>query len=376
MLLRTWMIMWKELIQISRDPRLLGIVVVLPLFMITLYGYAINLDVRHVRLAVYDQDRTRASRDLINTFTRSSYFDLVAYPSSYDAAGALLDGARARIVLVIPRRFADALAHGRVTQVQVLVDGSDSTTANTALGYIAQVVQQYSAGVTVRALHRAGITGGTALPIDNRLRYWYNPELRSNYFTIPGLIAAILNILAALLTSVTVVRERERGTLEQLLVSPVRPLELMLGKITPYIIIAFCDVLLVMGMSRFVFHVPINGNPYLVLVLSSFFIIAALGIGLFISTVAPSQQVAMMAAIMATQLPTMLLSGFIFPISSMPKFVQAISQIIPATHFIRILRGIFLKGNDITLLWKPALVLIILAVVMVALSANRFKKTL
>lgn len=377
MLLRTYMIMWKEFRQIIRDPRMLTVVVALPLFMLLLYGYAINLDVRNVRLAVYDQSRSPQSRELVNAFSRSGYFRIIAYPESYRQVSDLLDGGKARMVLVIPLRFADRLAEGQAAPVQVLVDGSDSTTAATALGYVAGILQQYSANITLEAVRKIGITvNGTWKPVENRARYWYNPELRSNNFTIPGLIAVILMMLSALLTSVTVVRERERGTIEGLLVSPVRPIELMLGKLIPYVIIAFGDVLLVMAVSLFIFHVPLVGDPVLVLALAGIFVMAALGIGLFVSTVAPSQQVAMVAAVMATQLPTVLLSGFIFPISSMPKAVQWLTNIIPATHFIRILRGIFLKGNDLTVLWQPALILAVIAVAMVLLSANRFRKTL
>ncbi|HOF87370.1 MAG TPA: ABC transporter permease [Armatimonadota bacterium] len=377
MLLRTWMIMWKEFRQIARDPRMLAVVVALPTFMILLYGYAINLDVRAVRMAVYDQSRSPQSRELVNAFARSGYFRVIAYPGNDREVTALLDGGRARMVLIIPARFARRLADGETAPVQVLMDGADSTTASTALGYAADILQQYSSHVALEAARRAGLTApATGQPVENRARYWYNPELRSNHFTIPGLIAVILMMLAALLTSVTVVRERERGTIEGLLASPVRPLELMLGKLAPYVLIAFGDVLLVMAVSAVVFHVPLVGSPALVLALAGIFVIAALGIGLLISTVAPTQQVAMVAAVMATQLPTVLLSGFIFPISSMPQAVQLLTALIPATHFIRILRGIFLKGNTLAILWQPALVLAVIAVAMVLLSANRFRRTL
>ncbi|OPZ86559.1 MAG: Inner membrane transport permease YbhS [bacterium ADurb.Bin429] len=377
MMLRTWMIMWKEFRQIARDPRMLTVVVALPTFMILLYGYAINLDVRDVRMAVYDQSRSRQSRELVDAFARSGYFHIIAYPEDDREVTALLDGGRARMVLIIPVRFARRLADGDTAPVQILVDGADSTTASTALGYVAGIVQEYSSRVALVTVYRAGLTmRGAWKPVENRTRYWYNPELRSNNFTIPGLIAVILMVLSALLTSVTVVRERERGTIEGLLVSPVRPMELMLGKLAPYVLIAFGDVLLVMAISSAVFHVPLVGSPALVLALAGIFVIAVLGIGLLISTVAPTQQLAMVAAVMATQLPTVLLSGFIFPISSMPKAIQLLSNILPATHFIRILRGIFLKGNDLAILWQPALVLAAIAVAMVLLSANRFRRTL
>ena len=377
MWLRTRMVMWKEFKQIFRDPRLLVVVVVMPIMMLLIYGYAINLDVRHLKLAIYDQDRSQASRELIATFDHNEYFDITAYPRSYDEITRLLDSSRARVVLVIPVSYSRDLARGETVPVQVLVDGSDSTTASTAIGYLGLALQQHSAQISLEALQRQGLRSSSAVaPVDNRLRYWYNPELRSTNFLIPGLIAVILMALSTLLTSVTIVRERERGTIEQLVVSPIQPLELMVGKLTPYIIIALADVLLVLLVAVFVFHIPVRGNPLVVLVLASFFVTAALGIGLFFSTVAPNQQVAMMAAMMATQLPTVLLSGFIFPISSMPRAIQLLTNIVPARHFIKILRGVILKGNTLEQVWPPGLALLLLGLALLAICAVKFKKKL
>lgn len=373
MILRTWMMIWKEFKQISRDPLMLMVVVMLPIVMLLLYGFAINLDVKHVRMAVYDLDHTPQSRDLIGAFSRSGYFDLVEYLQSDREMAQSLDDSRSRMVLVIPATYSDDLARGRKTPVQLLVDGSDSTTANTAISYASLIVQQQSAKI---ALSAVPATRGALQPIDHRIRYWYNPELRSANFIVPGLIAVILMTLSALLTSNTVVRERERGTIESLIVSPVKPLEIMLGKLIPYVLIAFADVVLVMIVSSLVFHVPLVGNPALVLLLSGVFLTAALGIGLLISTVSPNQQTAIMTAMLATQLPSVLLSGFMFPISSMPKAIQYITLAIPASHFIRILRAIFLKGSGIDVLWKPSLLLLLMGVVMLALSTLRFRKTL
>jgi ABC-2 type transport system permease protein len=370
MLQRIIMIIWKEFVQISRDPRMLGVVIVLPIFMLLLYGYAINLDVKHVRLAVYDQDGSQASRELVGAFTRSQYFDMAVQAWDERAVTQALDAGKARVALIIPATYSADLARGRRATVQVLVDGSDSTTASTAIGYLAGIVQSQNLQVSLQTLERAG------QPVEHRARFWYNPELRSTNFIIPGLIAVILMMLAALLTSVTVVRERERGTIESLVVSPVMPFELMLGKLIPYVIIAFFDVLLVLTVGVFVFHIPFVGSVLLVLALSTLFVAAALGIGLLVSTVAPNQQVAMLTAVMATQLPTVLLSGFIFPISSMPHAIQLFTNIIPAAHFIRILRGIVLKGNGLAELWAPSLFLLVLGMVMLAASSARFKKTL
>jgi len=377
MILRTWMIAWKESIQILRDVRSLVVIVVLPVLMLILYGYAINLDVRHVRLAVYDQDHTRASRDLIGAFTRSGRFDAVAELDSYEGVTQALDDGVARIALVIPVRFSADLSRGRSVPVQVIVDGSDSTTASTAIGYAAAILQQQSALISLEAVRRTGLAAGdSVLPLDARMRFWYNPELKSANYMVPGLIAVILMMLSALLTSMTVVRERERGTIESLIVSPTMPGELMLGKLAPYAAIAFADVILVIAAGRLLFHVPLVGSPALVLLCSAIFLIAALGIGLLVSALARNQQTAMTVAMLATQLPSMLLSGFLFPISAMPWLMQLITNIIPARHFLVIVRGIFLKGSGLALVWQPALFLLALGIGLLALCSIRFRKKL
>ena len=377
MILRTWMIAWKESIQILRDARSLIVVIVLPVLMLIIYGYAINLDVRHVRLAVYDQDRTRTSRDLIGAFTRSGRFDVVAYLNSDHQVAKAIDDGQARIALIIPVRFAADLARGQIVPVQLIIDGSDSTTASTAIGYAAAILQQQSVLISLDAVRRTGLaTSDSVLPLDARMRFWYNPELKSANFMVPGLIAVILMMLSALLTSMTVVRERERGTIESLIVSPVMPHELMLGKLAPYVVIAFADVILVIAAGRLLFRVPLLGSPALVLVCSAIFLTAALAIGLLVSTLARNQQTAMTVAMLATQLPSMLLSGFLFPISAMPKVIQLITNIIPARHFLVIVRGIFLKGSGLSLVWQPALVLLTLGIVLLALCSLRFRKRL
>jgi ABC-2 type transport system permease protein len=376
MLLRTWMIIWKEFVQISRDARTLAIVVLLPVMLLVIYGYAINLDVNHLRLAVYDQDNSYQSRDLIGAFSHGEYFDIVASVRSNRAVTEALDDGLAKAALVIPPTYARDLASNRVAEVQLLVDGSDSTTSSTAIGYANAIVQQQSAKITVAALQRRGITPPAAAPIDARFRYWYNPELRSTNFIVPGLVAVILMMLSALLTSMTVVRERERGTIEQLVVSPVMPSELMIGKLLPYVIIAFFDVILVIAAGRLLFGVPLKGSPALVLALSAVFLTAALGIGLLISVASHNQQTAMTLAFMTTLLPSILLSGFIFQIRAMPVVLQIITNLIPARHFLVILRAIFLKGSGFVLVWKPALVLLIYGLVVLTLSAKRFHKKL
>jgi ABC-2 type transport system permease protein len=373
---RIRLIIWKEFLQIRRDLRLLAVVIIMPVILLLLYGYAINFDVKHLAIAIYDMDRSPASRALAECFQHNDYFAFRGYLWSPQAVTDALDRGQARVVLTIPPTFSANLAAGRETTVQILVDGADSTTASTGLSYLSGVMEHYATKIRVEALRRQGGEGRMRPPLEQRLRYWYNPELRSANFLIPGLFAVILMMLAALLTSVTVVRERERGTLEQLIVSPIRPLELMLGKLIPYVLIAFGDVLVIMAVSRWVFHVPLRGNPFLVLGLAAVYVIAALGIGLFISTVARSQQVAMTAAMILSQLPSVILSGFIFPLCSMPRPIQGLAQFVPATHFIKILRAIYLKGSGLEQIWLSAGLLLVFGLTMITLSTLRFRKTL
>jgi len=377
MLLRTRAIARKEFIQIVRDARTLGVVIALPLLMLIIYGYAINTDVRNLPMAVLDQDQTAQSRDLIRTFEHTGFFDIKYYVESPDEIDEVIRTGEVKLALTIPRGFAKAIANGETAYVQPIIDGSDSTTASIGSGYVVGVLQSYSGKVALVAARRAGIAQASALqPIDFQPRVWYNPELKSTNFIVPGLIAVILMMLAALLTSMTVVRERERGTIEQLIVSPIKPTELMLGKLAPYVIIAFVDVLIIIGVGRLLFNVPLNGSPTLLLVLSVIYLISALAIGLLISTVSGTQQTAMAMAMMATQLPSVLLSGFIFPIASMPLAIRVITRIIPARYFLVIVRGIFLKGVGLAVLWQQAVFLVIFACIILGLCSRRFRKTL
>lgn len=375
MWLRIYAIARKEVLQILRDPRTLAVVLVMPFVMLTLYGYAIKMDVRHLRTAVLDQDRSSVARDFLRAFQHSEYFDLVRYLDRPREIDSVLDRGEVVLVVVVPRHLARDLANGREVAVQVIVDGSDPAQASIALGYMAGVVQSYSSQITLAAATAAGLPRGTvAPPLDVQPRVWYNPDLQSTNFIVPGLIAVILMMLSALLTSMTVVRERERGTLEQIVVSPIMPYELMLGKILPYVFIAFLDVILVLAAGQLLFHVPLRGSVALLLGLSLLYVLVALGLGLLISTVVGSQQTAMVMAMVGTQLPAMLLSGFVFPIMNMPPAIQALTYLIPARYFLVIIRGIFLKGVGFSYLWRDALYLLIFGVVLLLLATLRFKK--
>jgi ABC-2 type transport system permease protein len=377
MWLRIGMIAWKEFLQIARDWRTLAVVLVLPVLLLILYGYAINFDLRHVALGLQDLDRSPASRHLVDAFARGENFDIAASYASPEEVTAALDAGRVRAVLVIPRGYAEDLAAGRTAQVQLLVDGADSTSATTTIGYAGAIVREHATEVTLEAVRRKGVIAREDfIPIEARLRFWYNPEQKSVNFIVPGLIAVILMMLSTLLTALTVVRERERGTIEQLLCSPLRPVELILGKLLPFVVIAFFDVLLVIGAGRVLFGVRIVGSIPLLLALAALYLMSALGIGLLISVVSPTQQTAMTIAMLASQLPTILLSGFIFPIRAMPEAVQHLTQVIPARHFLVIVRGIFLKGSGLRLLWPQALILLAISALTLGLAAKKFRKRL
>lgn len=370
-------VMRKEFIHIFRDPRTLAVVMVLPVLMLVIYGYAINLDVRHLRTAILDEDKTSVSREFIRSLQHNEYFDIVQYLDRPGQIDALFARGKAKLVFVIPRGFGRDVVSGRSPKVQALIDGSDSATATIAQSYVSGFIQTTSIDYARRYARRMGLPAERlAVPIDFQPRVWYNPEMRSTHFIVPGLIAVILMQISALLTSLTIVRERERGTIEQLVVSPVMPHELMIGKIVPYVIIAFVDVLLVLASGRFLFGVPLRGSVVLLLVHSAVFLFASMGIGLLISVIARTQLVAFIAAMLGTMLPSVLLSGFMFPISAMPQVLQYLTYLIPARYFIVILRGIFLKGVGPEVLWKPALALIVFGVVALVLSARRFQKRL
>jgi ABC-2 type transport system permease protein len=377
MWMRIRTVMRKEFIHVLRDIRTLAVVIVLPVLMLILYGYAINLDVRHLRTAILDEDRTSASREFICSLQHNEYFDMVLYLGRPEEADMVLARGGAKLVFVIPRGFGRDVASGKRPQVQALIDGSDSTTATIAQSYVSGFLQTISVDYARRQAARAGLPAERlAMPFDFQPRVWYNPEMKSTYFIVPGLIAVILMQISALLTSLTIVRERERGTIERLVVSPIMPHELMIGKIVPYVIIGFADVLLVLAAGRLLFGVPLRGSVVLLLVHSAVFLFASMGIGLLISVIARTQLVAFIAAILGTMLPSVLLSGFMFPISAMPQVLQYLTYLIPARYFIVILRGIFLKGTGPEVLWKPTLSLIVFGLIAIAVSVRRFQKKL
>lgn len=361
-------IMRKEALHIRRDPRSLYMAIGLPILLLVLFGYAITFDIRHVAVAVADLDGSWASRDLVARVRASEYFSLQGLARDDRDAGRWLEEGRVKIALVIPRDFGRDLGRGSLPAVQVLVDGSNNNTALVALGYISGLVQSFSEEALRAAM------GSRSVPsVDPRVRIWYNPELRSTNFIVPGLIAVVMMVVTTMLTSLTIAREWENGTMEQLITGPVRSHEIALGKIGPYFLLGAVQVLLVVAAGTLLFRVPLRGNILCLAVVSAVFLFCTLGFGLFISITARNQQLSFMLAVLTTLLPSFLLSGFIFPISSMPKAVQAVTYLIPARYFLATLRGIFLKGYGFGLLWPEILSLSALGLLVFALCVRRLK---
>jgi ABC-2 type transport system permease protein len=366
-------IMRKEFLHLIRDPRTLVMMFFLPIFMIILFGYGVSFDVKDIPLAVLDHDKSAASREFIAKFTNSGYFELVEDLSSDNDFADRLDSGKVKVIFNIPRDFSHKIKSGEKAVVQVLVDGSDPTWASSALSYINTISEEFYRGLVGAVLARKGIIA-LKEPINLVTRVWYNETLRSLNFFIPGVICIMLMIMSANVTSLTIISEKEQGTMEGLVVSPVRKNELMLGKILPYIIIAFADVLVVAAIGVFWFHVPFKGSLLLFSLNSLIFLLGAMGIGLFISVIAGTTQEAMQVADLATMLPALLLSGFIFPIESMPWLLQGLSFFIPARYFLSILRGIFLKGVGLSGLWENMLLMAILSIFIMTATIIRFKK--
>ena len=357
----------KEVTQLRRDRRSLIMAFVVPAFLTLMFGYVMNFDVRDIKLAVLDQDRTSTSRGLIEAFTSSGYFH-VAHTIDREAdAEPLLQRGAARMVLVIPAGFSRDLASARGAQVQALVDGGDANTASISLTYAAAITNAWSARAVLRG---AAVTR----PVTAESRVWYNEELKSSNMVVPGLIAVIMMIIAAMLTALTVAREWERGTMEQLAATPVHRVEVVLGKLVPYFAIGLIDVVVAVTIGIVVFEVPFRGSPLLLVVTASLFLLGALGLGIFISAAIKSQLLASQVAMLVTYLPSLLLSGLMFDIGSMPRFLQLVTTVVPARYFITVLRGIFLKGVGPSVLWGQALGMLIFAVVGLSLAVRAFRK--
>jgi len=372
---RLWAVARKEALHIRRDPRSLILAVGIPMLMLLMFGYALTLDVDRVKFVVWDQGGTPESREFIARFTATRYFDFRGTVNRYSDLERAIDSRDAMLGLVVPPDFAARLATGRSAGVQAIVDGADSNTAAIVLGYAQGIAMGYNQQLALEQVRR--LTGATPVPaLDLRTRVWFNPDLESRNFIVPGIMAVIMGLIAALLTSLTVAREWERGTMEQLISTPVKPAELILGKLLPYSAIDLANMVIAVLMAVFLFHVPLRGSVTVLFGVGTCFIVATLAQGILISALARQQLLASQMAMISTFLPAFLLSGFAFAIANMPIPVQVITRIVPARYFVSLVKGIFLRGVGLETLWRDALFLVVFAVVVLAAAIRRTRKTL
>jgi ABC-2 type transport system permease protein len=367
----------KEFIQIRRDKATLYMVFIFPVMMLILYGFGIRYDVKSVPTTVFDQDGSQMSRQYIERFAHSPYFSVKRYVHSYRDLQHDIDRGDARIGIVIPPDFSERLASNREATVQVIVDGSDNNTATIAISYEIPITQQFSSDIMLHQLQ--AVIGRLNLPIpaiEMEPRIWFNPNLESVQFIVPGIIAVIMMIVGTVLTALTIVKEKEQGTIEQIVSSPIKRYELMVGKVIPYAILAYLDFLIIVGASYLLFGVRIKGSIGLLMLTAFFYLVGVLAMGVLVSTITQTQVSAMFTAIMVSMLPSILLSGFVFPIRQMPRVLQAITVVIPARYFIEILRDIYLKGLGLEAFWLETLYIMVFGFVMIALAVYRFRKRL
>ena len=365
----------KEFIQVFRNPRMRAVVFVMPVVQVLIIGYAVNTDVRHVPLAVYDLDRTPASRDLLARFEGSGCFDVVRRIQTEPEIQAVLDAGEAKTVLRINRGFAEDLDGGRTALAQLLLDGSDSNTASIILGYAARIAADFNRSLIEQRFAKSAGLRLEADPVALAWRAWFNPNLESRNFFVPGVLAMLVAVVSIILSSMAIVREREIGTMEQIMVTPIGRLEFILGKTIPFALIGFLDVALITVIAVFWFQVPLLGNPLFLFLGTGLYLLSTLGVGLFISTVSATQQQAMMTAFFF-MLPAFMLSGFVYPIANMPEGVQWLTYLNPLRYYLVIIRGVFLKGLGPQVLWPQMLALAALGGTMLVLAAGRFRKTM
>jgi drug efflux transport system permease protein len=364
----------KEFIQIFRDPRTLVLIIVMPMMQLFLLGYAASTDVRNISLAVWDQSQSPQSRALLDAFRAADYFSIDYPVSSAGQYKELIEAGKIRAVLIIPPDYETRLAEGK-GQVALVLDGSDATVGGTALSTAKLIGQSYAVKVLGEQAALTGHPGSFTPPLDVRTQVWYNPDLIAAYFNVPGVIGMILYFITALLTASSIVRERERGTIEQLIVTPIRSWELVVGKILPYTILAFIDMVEILVIGHWWFKVPIRGDISLIFILSGLFLLSSLGIGLFASTIANTQQEAFIT-VMVTMLPSIFLSGFFFPIEAMPKLLQYVSLIVPLRYYLVIIRALLLKGVGVAALQSQIIALTIFAIAIMGAASARFRKRL
>jgi ABC-2 type transport system permease protein len=374
---RVFAMVRKEFIQITRDRQSLMMIIAIPIMMLILYGYGITSDIKNIPLAVYDPSPSQVTRDFIGRFQNSGYFSYEFKARNVKQIINKFDGGTIKAALIFDPDFSKNIRAGRPASLQILIDGSDANTANVALGYINAIVQSYSGELMLDLFKMVGgARRKIEVPVTIEPRVWYNPTLSSSHFLIPGLICVIMTLMTILLASLALVTEKERGTLEQLVVSPMQKIEIILGKLIPYGVISFTDLIMVIIAGEIMFRIPFRGDIVFLLVSALVFVVGALGVGLLISSIARTGQEAIIMSFLSTMLPAFLLSGFVFPISSMPFLIRSLTYVIPARYFITITRGIFLKGIGIDILWPEFTLLSILGIILVSISVRRFRKNL
>ncbi len=369
-LVRILAIAEKEWLQIRRDSRSLILSLLLPVLLLVLFAYALNMDVKHVSTVIYDQDRSAFSRRLIESFSHTEYISIYGHVSNYREIDRLIDEGRVIMAVVIPNDFERRYRSGKKTEVQLIVDGSDSTSATVAVGYMKAILFAFNQDLRLRELNGVGVTG-LRMPVDVRSRIWYNSELKSRNFIVPGLIVIVMAIISALITSLTVSREWERGTMETLITTPVRRYEVFFGKLIPYVFIALFDLIITVCLGYFVFEVPMRGSFIELYLIALLFLIGTSSLGIMISSATRSQVLSVQAAIIVTYMPSIILSGYIFPIKNMPPFVQMVTYLIPARYLIVVMKGIALKGVGYSLMLTQIAFLFLYAFVLAVVSMRK-----
>jgi ABC-2 type transport system permease protein len=366
---------WKETVQIMRDSRSIAIVVIMPIVLMLAFGYGVSFDIKHVRTYVFDRDGTQQSQDLLKKLQASEYFDIIRVVDNYKELVHGIDSGDCVLAVVVSPNFAEQIRKGGTTSVQVIVDATDANSANVAMNYMDALVQGYSQDVQVRWIERGG-RRASGSPIEVASRTWFNEDLESMANIVPGVVAIVMAVVGTFLTSLTIAREWERGTMEQLISTPVAPLELMIGKLTPYLVVGVLDTALCAALGVWWFKVPFRGQLWMFFASSVLFLLVVLSMGYLLSVVMKSQLAASQASMIATFLPAFLLSGFIFPIDQMPKVIQVVTHLIPARYFMSIIRAVFLKGTPLVLLWTDLLALLVFATILVLVATRAFRKQL
>jgi ABC-2 type transport system permease protein len=366
----------KEFQQFRRDPKMFGIILVAPVVQLLLLGYAATLDVNSVRTIVFDMDKSHSSRQFIERFERSGYFIIDNYAENYEEVTKQLSNTTAIVAIVIPKEFEKKINRRETVPLQAIFNGSDGNTAGIASGYVAKIIGEFSKEIMLDFRNRSGQKISLAGTITPEVRVWYNPELKTRNFMLPGIVGLLLSVITLILTSLAIVKEKEIGTLEQLIVTPIKPFQLIIGKLVPFVILGFAAVIIVITAMYLIFGIEVRGSSFFLFFASFLYILSTLGLGLFVSTISKTQQQAMMIAIFVILMPMVYLSGFAFPIENMPEIIQYVSYLIPLRYFITIIRGIILKGIGIEYLWMDAAALLGIGIIILTLSSLRFRKRL